>query len=254
MNMTNDSKDNSSQSPTLWIPTVKEMSSWGSDDPKINKPHIFAKEITKHLNLSEKEIDEIDFLADRLMDKLESALMYYQLITADDFEDRNISQKRTIYEGLYANLWSYYKGRVQNYLTSMGWDLSVFFCRESNFEKEAAKFIKNFPEHEGVVELARRQRAAWQTEFANSRNKSEHSGDYRDGTKTYENKNDAKRLFTQVCWTAETVMAYFGSYKIHSDWNVVEINPGNTIFDKDDRHIIEHAAQTYQREKTRDNE
>lgn len=235
----------------VFIPTRKEMSSWGPDDPKINKPHAFAKEITKHLDLSEEVIDEVDFLADRLMDKLESALMYYQLITADDFDERNISQKRTIYEGLYANLWSYYKGRVQNYLIGMGWNLSIFFCKESNFKKEAAKFIKDFPKHKDVVDLARKQREAWQMDFANSRNKSEHSGDYRDGTKTYEAKDDAKRLFAQVCWTAETVMAYFGSYKMHSDWNIIEINPGNTIFDKDDRHVIEHAVQTYQREKNK---
>jgi hypothetical protein len=233
----------------IWIPTVKEMSSWGPNDPKINKPHAFAKEIAKHLDLSEEDIDEVDFLADRLMDKLESALMYYQLITADEFDDRNISQRRTIYEGLYANLWSYYKGRVQNYLTSMGWKLGIFFCKESNFEKEASTFIKDFPKHKDVVELARKQRAAWQTDFASSRNKSEHSGDYRDGTNTYESKNDAKRLFAQVCWTAETLMAYFGSYKMQSDWNIVEINPGNTVFDKEERHIVEHAVQTYQREK-----
>jgi len=233
------------------IPVVHEMSSWGSNDPKINKPHLLAKEITKHLDLSEEDIDEIDFFADRLMDKLESALMYYQLITADDFDDRNISQKRTIYEGLYANLWSFYKGRVQNFLMRMGWSLSIFFCRESNFEKETAKFIEDFPEHKDVVELARKQRAAWQSDFANSRNRSEHSGDYRDGTKTYETKYDAKRLFAQVCWTAETLIAYFGSYKMHSDWNVVEINPGNTIFDKDERHIVEHAVQTYQRERAK---
>ncbi|MDO8335269.1 MAG: hypothetical protein Q7T74_00610 [Candidatus Saccharibacteria bacterium] len=247
----NNSKDSGAQSQKIWIPSAKERSSWGPDDPKINKPHAFAKEIVKHLELSEDDIDEVDFLADRLMDKLESALMYYQLITAADFDDRNISQTRTIYEGLYANLWSYYKGRVQNYLTRMGWNLSIFFCKESNFEKEVEKFVRNFPEHKDVVELARKQRAAWQTDFANSRNKSEHSGDYRDGTNSYENKDYAKSLFTQVCWTSETLMAYFGSYKMQPDWNIIEINPGNTVFDNEERYIIEHAVNTYRREKAK---
>lgn len=111
------------------IPTIREMSSWGASDPEIPKPFLLAKEIAKRLDSDIDSIDEIDFFADRLMDKLESSLMYYQLITAGDFEERNMSQKRTLYEGLYANLWSFYKGRVQNYLTKMGWDLAIFFLQ-----------------------------------------------------------------------------------------------------------------------------
>ncbi len=241
--------DNQPTQQHILVPTLREMSSWGADDPKINKPHALAKEIAEHLDLSDADIDEVDFLADRLMDKLESALMYYQLIMADDFDERNISQKRTLYEGLYANLWSYYKGRVQNYLVRMGWNLGMFFCSESNFEKEAAKFEARFPEHKQVIELARKQRAAWQSDFGMSRNASEHSGDYRDGTSTYETKEDAKRLFAQVCWIAETVIAYFGSYKMKREWNVTEVAPGTTIFDADDRYIVEHTIQTAQREK-----
>jgi len=233
----------------ILIPVLKQKASWGPNDPKISRPWLFAKEITKYLELDEQTKDEADFLADRLSDKLESALMYYQLITSSDFDSRNISQKRTIYEGLYANLWSFYKGRMQNYLRIMGWNLSIFFCKESNFEKEAKKFGEDYPEHTEIVEMARKQRNAWQTDFAKSRNTSEHSGDYRDGTSSYETEDDAKRFFAQMCWTAETLIAYFGSYKMKRDWNVVEINPGSTIFDNQDRYVIEHAIQTAQRYK-----
>jgi len=84
-----------------------------------------------------------------------------------------------------------------------------------------------------VVNMARLHRDAWQSDFANSRNKSEHSGDYRDGTETYESREDAKRLFAQVCRTAETLTAYFSSYKLKRDWNIVELNPNITIFDEE---------------------
>ena len=233
----------------LTIPIVKERSSWGPDDPHIPKPHQLARAITERLDTDEVTRDEVEFLADRLMDKIESALMYYQLIMADDFEKRNISQKRTIYEGLYANLWSFYKGRVQNFLKAMGWDLALFFCAEKNFEKAATKFIQNNPDHISIVDYARKQRDGWQMSFALSRNRSEHSGDYRDGLKSYEDPADAKRLFTQVCWSAETLIAYFGSYKMLRDWNVSEIKPGATIFDRDPRFIVEHAANAALREK-----
>lgn len=235
--------------PNILIPVLKEASSWGSDDPKISRPYLFAKEIVGHLELDEPTRDEVDFLADRLLDKLESALMYYQLVASKDFDARSISQKRTIYEGLYANLWSFHKGRVQNYLDKIGWNLSVFFCKDKSFEKEAKKFAERYPEHTAVIELARKQREAWQTDFGKSRNTSEHSGDYRDGTRSYETKEDARRLFAQVCWTAETLIAYCGSYKMERDWNIIDIKPESTIFDQEDRYIIEHAIQTAQRNK-----
>lgn len=229
------------------IPVLKLASSWGVDDPKISKPYLLAKGLVKHLDCDDSVRDEIDFLADRLLDKLESALMYYQLITAKDFDDRNISQKRTIYEGLYANLWSFYKGRVQNYLNRMGWNLCIFFCRDKNLDKEATYFIVKTPEHKDLVEMARKQRAAWQSDFAMSRNVSEHSGDYRDGTQSYETRDDAKRLFAQVCWTAETLIAYCGSYKMKREWNITEISPKSNVFSAEDRYVIEHALQTSQR-------
>ncbi len=237
----------------ILIPFLQEASSWGADDPKISKPYLLAKKIVEYLDCDDSDREEIEFLADRLLDKLESALMYYQLINAKEFDGRNISQKRTIYEGLYANLWSFYKGRVQNYLQKIGWNLSIFFCRDKNLDKEATDFIDKNPEYKDLVEMARKQRAAWQSDFANSRNTSEHSGDYRDGTKTYETKADAKRLFVQVCWNAETLIAYCGSYKMKREWNVIEINPGATVFDKDDRYSIEHAAQTTWRKRHSNN-
>ena|SRR3990167_6442852 len=233
----------------LTIPVLREASSWGPDDPHIPKPHHLAKEIAKHLDLDDKVKDEVDFFADRLLDKLESALMYYQLIMADDFDERNISQKRTIYEGLYANLWSFYKGRAQNYITKMGWNVAIFFCSEENFDKEANRFVKNYPEHGGIVDFARKQRSGWQTDFGHSRNVAEHSGDYQDGAESYENPADAKRLFAQVCWSAETLIAYFGSHKMARDWNVTETDSKATIFDRKDRYIVEHAIMTTQRNK-----
>ena len=232
----------------MLVPVLKEVSRWGPDDPYIPKPHQLAKAITEHLDIDDITKDEVDFFADRLMDKIGSALMYYQLIMADDFEGRNTSQKRTIYEGLYAHLWSFYKGRVQNYLNKMGWDVGFLFCKEENFEKQSSKFIQKNPDHKPIIDYAKKQRDGWQTKFAISRNIAEHSGDYRDGAEYYDSPDKAKYFFTQVCWSAETLISYFGSYKMLPDWNVYEIKPNATIFDRDPRFIVEHALVTNLRE------
>jgi hypothetical protein len=232
----------------MFIPVLKEASRWGPGGPYIIKPYQLAKEIAKHLDTDNATKDEVDFFADRLLDKIESALMYYQLIVADEFEGRDISQKRTIYEGLYANLWSFYKSRAQNYLNKMGWDIGFFFCKEKDFEKQSNKFIQENPEHKSIVNYAKKQRDGWQAEFALSRNVAEHSGDYRDGAKCYENPDEAKHFFAQVCWSVETMIAYFGSYKMLRTWNVSEVEPDATIFDSHSRFIVEHALETKSRE------
>lgn len=233
----------------ILIPMIREKSSWGPNDPHIPKLHILAKEIAEHLDMDSRSRDEMDFLADRLMDKLESALMYYQLINAEDFESRNISQKRTIYEGLYANLWGLYKGRVQKYINGMGWDTAFIYCKEKNFDKEAKKFAMTNPELSDAIKFAKNHRKAWQNYFGHSRDVAEHSGDYRDGTDSYETPEDTKRLFAQVCWSAESWIAFFGSYKMLPDWNIVETDPKITIFDREPRFIVEHSVMTAQRER-----
>lgn len=220
-----------------------EVSSWDKDDPKVYRIHYFAKEVARHLE-DESLRDEVEFFADRLSEKLDSALMYYQMITDNDFDKKNISQRRTIYEGLYANLWAFYKGRMQRYLKEMGWKLDFLFCKEDNFKKLSKRFIEQNPTHKGMVEFAKQQRLAWQSNFGHGRNVAEHSGDYRDGTAFYDNPNDAKRLFNQVCYTAETVIAYFGSWKMDKDWNVIERHKNAFIFDDVARFEVEHAMVT----------
>jgi len=234
---------------SLTIPVLREMSNWGPNDPDISRPHRLAKGIANYIDLDDATKDEVDFFADRLMDKLESALMYFQLIMADDFNDRNISQKRTLYEGLYANLWSFYKGRVQNFIVKMGWNINFAFCGNKNFAKESTSFLNDNPDHREIISFLKKQRDEWQTNFGHSRDVAEHSGDYRDGTSSYDTPEDAKRLFIQICSTAETLISYFGSYKMEREWNVIEVNPKSTVFDRCERFTIENAIVTNQRNK-----
>ncbi len=229
-------------------PAVVLSSEYGEDDPQIHKPYFFAKKVVEHLNMDETTKYEVDFFADRLKDKLESSLMYYQMLAADSFDRESTSRQKTIYEGLYANLWSFYKGRVQNLVREMGWNLAIFFCKEENFEKEAAKFLSDNPGHEDLVNMARKQREAWQTDFATNRNIAEHSGDFRNGENTYETKSDGQRLFAQVCWTAETIIAYCGSYKMDENWNVIENSSNINVFMHEERYTVEHAVTTARRD------
>lgn len=235
--------------PTINVPVVREMASWGPNDPDFTHIYMLAKELAKHLDRSDEDKDEADFAADRILEKLHSALAHYQKISDLSFTSLNTSQQHAEYEGLYGALWSAYKDRMQKYLKKCGVNIGFMFSDNARFEQKAAKFEIHDTDLGPSVDFLRKQRSAWQNDLAKNRNAHEHDGDLRHGVPDYDNPNDAKRLFAQVCWTMETIIGNFVSWRLKPEWNVVEVNPGTTVFDRQPRFIVEHAVMTAQRER-----
>jgi predicted hydrocarbon binding protein len=232
---------------TIITPIVKETSSWGPGDPDIWRPYYLAKQLVDYLDADDSVVDRTDFAADRLKDELETALVHYQTITSDGFLKLNLSQQRAAYESLYSDLWTFYKDRMQKYLSEVGIEIGFIFMDAEKFKKHSITFSRNHPEYKDFLSFIELQRNGWQNDFANYRNVHEHHGDLRGNVKDYDNPNDAKRIFAQVCWTYETIVAALVSWKLKASYNVIEINPGTTVFDRRDRYVIEHAIMTQQR-------
>ena len=233
---------------------VTETSSWGPNDPDIWRPYFLAKELVKYLDADDVTKDKADFVADRIKDELETALAHYQTIMSDDFDKLNLSKQRAAYEGLYSDLWTLYKDKMQKYLSEIGIDIGFIFAKnDADFQKKANIFMENNSQNKEYIAFAKKQRNKWQNAFAQSRNANEHDGDLRGGVSDFNNRQDATRLFAQVCWTYETIISSLVSYKLKREWNVIEINEGVTVFDRVDRYKIEHCVQTSQRERLKDN-
>lgn len=233
---------------TIW--TAKETSSWGVNDPDIWRPYILPKELVKYLDATDEVKDKADFAADRIKDELETALAHYQTITADEFTTFNISRQRAAYDSLYSDLWTLYKDRMQKYLKEIGVDIGFIFAEDNkNFNKYSKVFLENNPDNKDFVQFAKLQRDSWQNDFSKYRNAHEHHGDLRNGVKDFDNPTDAARLFAQICWTMETMIANLVSWKLKSEWNIIDNHPKSTVFDRLERFTIEHAYVTQQRER-----
>lgn len=233
------------------VPVLQEMASWGPDDPDVTRIYFLAKDLAKYLDASEKDKDEADFAGDRLLEKLDSALAHYQKIHDPGFASLNSSHQHAEYEGLYGALWSAYKNRMQKYLKKCGVNIGFIFLDEVKFEQKSAELVAEGSELGQSVDFFRKQRGAWQNDLAKNRNAHEHDGDLRAGVPDYDNPADAKRLFAQVCWTMETLIGNLVSWRLRSDWNVVDTAPRSTVFDRQSRFIVEHAVMTAQREKNK---
>ncbi|MDQ5932202.1 MAG: hypothetical protein WBK76_05055 [Candidatus Saccharimonadales bacterium] len=235
---------------TVW--TARETSSWGVNDPDIWRPYILPKELVKYLDADEEVKDKANFAADRIKDELETALAHFQTITTDEFTTFNLSRQRAAYESLYSDLWTLYKDRSQQYLKAIGIDIGFMFAEDNkNFNKYTKVFVANHPDNADFVQFAKLQRDSWQNDLSKNRNAHEHHGDLRKGVKEFDNPADATRLFAQVCWTMETIIANLVSWKLEKLWNVIENNRESTVFDRVERFTIEHAFTTQQREKKR---
>lgn len=228
-------------------PIIQESSSWGAEDPDFSRIYTLAKELVKYLDKDEATKVKADFAADRILDKLETALAHYQKIQSDAFSKFNISQQRAEYEGLYNDLWSAYKDRLQVYLKNCGVDIGFFFQDDKKFEEGSKAFIAENSANDNFVKFANKQRTEWQNDFGLNRDAHQHNGDLRNNIKDYDNPGEAKRLFAQVCWTAETMIGVLVSWKLRPEWNVIDTDPKSTVFDRKERFIVEHAIVTRQR-------
>lgn len=232
---------------TVW--TAAETSAWSASDPDIWRPYYLPKQLVEYLDADAVVKDKADFAADRMKDELETALAHYQTITSDNFSSLNLSRQRAAYESLYSDLWTLYKDRMHRYLKEIGIDVGFLFAEDSkNFNKYAKKFVQANPNNTDFVEFAKLQRDSWQNDLARNRNAHEHHGDLRKGVKDFDNPTDAKRLFAQVCWTMETIVANLVSWRLKEEWNVIDNHPKSTVFDRVERFTIEHAYVTQQRE------
>lgn len=232
------------------IPIFHESSSWGPDEPDIWRPYQLVKSLVEHLDVDDDSKDRADFAADRIKDELETALAHYQAVTDEDFHKLNLSRQRAMYESLYSDLWTLYKDRMQQYLKEIGINAHFIFAKNTkDFHKYAEKFVDENPNNKDFVQFAYTQRNSWQDDLARNRNAHEHSGDLRGNIKEFDNPTDASRLFVQVCWSLETVIANLVSWKLKREWNVIETNPKSTVFDRCERFTIEHAILTNQRNK-----
>jgi hypothetical protein len=235
----------------ITVPVLREMASWGPDDPDVTRPYFLAKELAKHLEASDEDRDEADFAADRILEKLHSALAHYQKINDPSFVSLNTSQQHAEYEGLYGVLWSAYKDRTQKYLKECGVDIGFIFLDDVRFERKAAEFAVQDPDLGQFTEFFRKQRNGWQNDLAKNRNAHEHDGDLRAGVPDYDNPSDAKRLFGQVCWMIESLLGSLVSWRLKREWNIIDTAPKSTVFDRQPRFIVEHAIMTAQREKNK---
>lgn len=225
--------------------TLQKSSEWGINDPDFSRLWLLTKELVKYLDSGEDTRDELDFAADRIKDELETALVHYQTITSTDFKEFTASRRRAAYESYYSDLWTLYKDRMQKYLKCVGIDIGFLFAKnDKDFDKKSKKFIDDNPDNTSFIQFAKSQRNSWQNDFANYRNAHEHEGDLRGGVKDFDNPIDAKRMFAQIYWTMETIIACLVSWKLRKEYNVVEVNHTSTCFDRCKRYSIEHYLVT----------
>lgn len=223
--------------------TISANAEWGPNDPEVETIWVLFKDAIKQVEY-EQLIDEADFRADRIYEKLNEARNHYITINKKDFNARPSSERVAVYNSLYSCLWSAYKDRFTKLATSLGYNVGCIFAGD-DYEEQMGGMIKKYPELADIKAFIDAQKEQWQDNLRDNRNGNEHDGDFRTKTEVpaFYDKESAKNIFTLVCYSIESLGMKFLSYKLPDYLIVVPVNKGASVFDRVHRFEIRHAVQ-----------
>lgn len=236
----------------ITVPNVTLDAEWDADDPYIERIWILMKELVRQIGIDDKARDEADFMADRVYEKLNTARNSYQQIKKADFAKLPTSNQKDTYEHLYAALWASYKDCLQSILKTIGYDLGFMFVKDENFDKQAEPFAKAHPNKAWLVDYAKKIRANWHNDLANTRN-AQHTGDFRKVKVDYNDPKIAKDLFEVVCYVIEGIFVLLAEEKLPKGWLIVVVNDDETVFGRGERFAIKHYLEVYSQQQANQN-
>ncbi len=226
--------------PNIVTSNVKLDAEWGPEDPAVESIWILLKETVSKLH-DEEMMDEADFRADRIYEKLNEARNHYKAIRSEGFLSLPTSEQDAAYNSLYGSLWSAYKDRLIMFLRSIGYEAGAIFAGDSNYEAQMTALCERYPELAWLKQVINSQKENWQDTLRDNRNAHEHDGDLRE-KKELPNINtqlEAKRMFAYTSRAIENIGICFLSYKLPEYWNVVHLDPNATVFDRTPRFKVE---------------
>lgn len=233
----------------ITVPTIRLSAEWGPDDPEVESIWILLKDAASKLQ-DESMKDEADFRADRIYEKLNEARNHYKTIRAEDFQSRPTSEQDAVYNSLYGSLWSAYKDRLIKFLSAIGYEAGALVAGDSQYDKQMESFCNRYPELSWLKQLIDGQKKNWQDLLRDNRNAQEHDGDLRDkkDLPNINNPLEAKKMIAYVARAIENIGACLISYKLPDYWNVIQVEPNATVFDRKPRFEIKIAMQTKPKE------
>lgn len=226
----------------ITVPNVTLAAEWDADDPEIERIWLLMKEMVRQIEIDDKARDEADFMADRVYEKLNNARNSYQQIKKADFAQLPTSNQKDAYEHLYTALWAAYKDCLQSILKTIGYDIGFMFVADKDFDKKSEPFTATHPSKAWLVDYAKKIRANWHNDLANTRN-AQHTGDFRNIEVDYNDPKAAKELFEVVCYVIEGVFVLLAEEKLPKGWLIVVVNDDETVFGRGERFAIKHYLE-----------
>lgn len=227
------------------IPNMTLSANWGPNDPEVESIWILLKDGVGKLK-DESSIDDADFWADRIQEKLNEARNHYMTITSDSFQARPTSEQDAAYNALYASLWSAYKDRLMRLTSAIGYEAAAIFAGDNQYDSQMNAFAARYPELSWLNQLIDGQKKNWQDILRDNRNAHEHDGDLRNKLDLPDINNPiaAKKMFAYTSRAIESIGITLLSYKLEDMWNVVHIDPAATVFDRRARFEISSAGMS----------
>jgi hypothetical protein len=219
----------------ILIPTIKESTSWGPDDPCVERVWALTKDTLRHVPVEVR--DTANFAADRLYDKLVTARNSYQIIASSNFAELNVGQQNSAYDNFYSAIWTAYKDRFQVLMKTLGYDIGFMFVNDQNYDKKAKDFVEDHPSLAWLPDYGKTLRENWQNDLARTRTALQHNGDLR-GLPDLNEPGIARAIIEVVCYAIEGQFALLASESLQYPWRMALVNDDMTVFERGDRFAL----------------
>lgn len=200
--------------------TVKLAANFGTEEPFVARVWIQTKDILDRMVVQDK--DEALFRFDRVIEQLTTARIHLTKIEDKNFKELPTFDQQAEYVAFYNAIWYAYKDRFQLFMRELGFDVGFMFQTDKEFEKGAAKFLKDHPDAEVFIKNARRDRTDWQNALAIHRNNL-HTGDRRSQPHDMDNPIDARITFDNIWQAIEENFVYLGNEIMEEGWTIAHV-------------------------------
>lgn len=200
--------------------TLKLAANFGTEEPFVVRVRLEIADIMKNMELKDK--DEVEFRFYRVVELLDIARVHLGRIEDKNFFKLPTFDQQAEYVAFYNAIWWTYKDRFQLFMKELGFDIGFIFAKDTKFESGATKFLKDHPNAQQFIDVARNDRASWQNVLATHRN-TMHTGDRRNEKHDANNPKDARTIFDNVWQAIEENFVYLGEEIMVDGWIIAHV-------------------------------
>lgn len=205
---------------------VEHYADFGTSEPWVSRLMLGLREIVFVVPAFANSREDFMLEVGEVFEVLGMAFEKLRTLRRYATEDASVIDTTGAYEALYGHLWRAHHDRFPTAMSVLGLDIGSLYANDQKFETRAMRLLARRPKLADLVDLMRRDRAEFQSRFADYRNK---YLEHRKGRASLELRDEfhllasAELTFDNVWQAIEDYVVLFAKVSMPPGFHVIEI-------------------------------